>query len=354
MDIKSQGTINKTEWNNLVLSSRQARFYQMAEYQEVIREVFGYKPYYLILSENNEAFGVLPLYVVKTLFYRKLESVPFAEYGGIISNRPQSIEFPKLIEYVRVLMADNKLDYLQVNGGLGIEEGYMQDNFLKLNFYNYAELDLSAGESGLWEAFDYQVKKAVNKALREKLECFQEASYGSVKKFFYPLYLKSHHRLLSPPLSIKYFYTCLKYFNDKMKIFFVRDGKKVIAALLGFACGDRVYIQYIASDEKAHHKRAVDLVHWEFIKWAVNNSIQYFDFGPARYEGQLNYKLKWAVKLRQYNYYYLFKDNRQKQALPEPLTPDSGNLQFIKKIWGLQPVFVQRLLGPRVRYNLAK
>lgn len=353
MEILELNDINSGEWNSLVLFHPETRFYQMLEYKYILEEVFNYKSFYLLFRQDGVTIGLLPLFLVKTLLFNKIVSIPFSEYGGIISNFPDKLNFPLIYSYLNDLLEKYRADYVEINGGLGLPNGVVNQRFQSLPFYHYAELELTS-EDELWRFFDSQVKKAINKANRSGVEAFQDNGDTAIRKYFYPLFLKSMHRHGSPSLSLKYFLTCSKYFKDKMKIFFAKDSHRVIAALLGYVSGKRTYIQLIVSDESAHDKRPVDFLHWEFIKWAVNNGVRYFDFGPVRYEGQRRYKLKWGCVLKDYSFFYFYPFNSTSNKLPQPLTPLSPKIKIFKIMWGLLAPPLKNKIGPWIRWNLAK
>ena len=353
MNIYCAEEINRQEWNRLVLSHPQSRFYQLAEYQDVLKEVFRYKPVNLIFKDGNETIGIFPIYLVKTIFFKKLVSIPFSEYGGIFTNFMDKLDFSLIRACLKELIRKYSVQYLEINAGLGLPQEVMQKEFFCYPFHHYAELELNSQEK-LWEGFEYQVRKAVNKAIRSGVECFQQTDTASIKDLFYPLYLRANRRLNSPPLGLNYFLSCYRNLKERMKIFYARHSKKIIAALLGFSTDERVYIQYIVSDERQHERRSVDLVHWEYIKWAIQNRFKFFDFGPVRYEGQSRYKLKWNANLKTYNIFYLFENSNKKCRLPVPITPLSPQIGLFKKAWKMQLPLVQNAIGPWIRWNLAK
>lgn len=353
MEILELNENNYKLWNSLAITHPQVRFCQLLEYKHVLEEVFGYEGIYLLFMDNDSAVGLLPLFVTKTLLFNKIESIPFSQYGGIISNSPEKLDFALINKYINKLLTKYGANYLEINAGLGLPAGYMESNYQALRFHDYAELKLETEEK-LWLGVDHQVRKAVNKAKRLGIVVFEDNSEKAVKEYFYPLFLKSMHLHGTPPVSLSYFYKCRKYFKDKMKIFYAQDSGRIVAALLGYIVGKRVYLDLIVSDEKSLDKRPVDIVHWDFIRWGVKNNLDFFDFGLVRYEGQRRFKLKWGCTLKDYNYFYLFPSKNSMRELPVPLTPLSWNINFFKFVWKLTPLVLQNKIGPWVRWNLAK
>ena len=71
-------------WDSYILESNTSTFYHQIGWRNVIEKAYKHKPIYLIAKENGELIGVLPLFLIKSMFFgKKLVSVPFAPYGGI-------------------------------------------------------------------------------------------------------------------------------------------------------------------------------------------------------------------------------------------------------------------------------
>jgi Acetyltransferase (GNAT) domain len=71
--------------------------------------------------------------------------------------------------------------------------------------------------------------------------------------------------------------------------------QQTAAVLLGAICGVRLQIYITASSPKALIWRPNDLAHWELIAWAASQGLRWFDFGSARYDGQIQFKKKWGA-----------------------------------------------------------
>ena len=74
-------------WDEYILKSEHSTFYNQIDWKNVVEKTYKHKPVYLIAKENGEIRGVLPLFLMKTIFFgKKLVSVPFAPYGGICAD----------------------------------------------------------------------------------------------------------------------------------------------------------------------------------------------------------------------------------------------------------------------------
>ena len=139
----------------------------------------------------------------------------------------------------------------------------------------------------------------------------------------------------------------------RLRIFWALRGTVKLAGLLGFACGQRVSITNIVSDERYWDLRPNDLVHWEFVKWASAEGYRYFDFGSVRYGGQRQFKSKWGCVLADSGYYFLAPHGAG--AAQETFDSSSGTMQAASKLWArLMPPEMAQRLGPVLRRNLMR
>ncbi|MFH1202745.1 MAG: GNAT family N-acetyltransferase [Candidatus Omnitrophota bacterium] len=345
---------DRQRWDDFVLKNSFVRFYHLSGFKDVLEKFYRDRSFYLIFENDDEIKAVLPIFLLKTLFFHKALSLPFAEYAGIMGENLSSSEMEFIVNYLKGFLLEHDVPYLEINAGLGMPQDFMQTNFKHSIFGQYAELELTSIHD-LWEnSLDYQVKKAIRKSEKSGLDLIEDTTIASLSGNFYPLYLKSMKRMGSPPLPLKFFLDCYNSLQKYLKIFFVKDGKRITTALQGYVTNKRVFIQHIVSEVDNFEKRPVDFLHWAFIKWACENGCKFFDFGMSRYEGQRRFKAKWGVKFNDYSFYYLFKPGVN-IAVPSPLTPLSDRMVFLTKAWRIaMPEIVGNFIGPFIRAQLGK
>ncbi|MDP2947017.1 MAG: GNAT family N-acetyltransferase, partial [Nanoarchaeota archaeon] len=202
------------------------------------------------------------------------------------------------------------------------------------------------------QVFDYQIRKAVNKAIQNKVTVKESNSWDFVEKKFFPLYLKYEKRKHgSPAHSLNFFKQFYLIAPDNFRIFYAEYDNKIIASLFGIFNKSRVQILYNPSLEAFLNLRANDLIHSEFIKWACENGKKYFDFGPVRYEGQKRYKIKWGADLLDWGYYYL--SGKKKNIVN--VFVDSNFIKIISFVWkNFLPLPMAKILGPYIRKRLGQ
>ena len=124
---------------------------------------------------------------------------------------------------------------------------------------------------------------------------------------------------------------------------------KLVSALVGFCYKDRVHILIAVSDPDFQEFRPNDAMHWEFIKWAINNNYRYFDFGRVREDsGQFEYKRKWGAELKELPSYFLLWDGKE---IPM-VDPNSAKYKLVVRLWKFTPLWITKLIGPWLRKGL--
>jgi CelD/BcsL family acetyltransferase involved in cellulose biosynthesis len=339
-------------WDQYVEEHPQGRFSQLFGYR-CLQEVYGYVPRYVGFLAAGRLVGVLPAFEARSaLFGRRFLSQPFSEYGGfLLDAHLDAASQEEIFAATLALMRERRFTVLETHGNLGA--GPPSTRFTRGNAQQFAYLRLSGSVNEIWEGtVSRHVRKAVRKAEREGLRCIERTDEETLRKHFFPLYLQSMKRLGSPPHAFEYFLRCYERLRPRMRIFWALRGEEPIAGLLGFACGRRISITNIVSDERHWELRPNDLVHWEFIRWAVENGYEQFDFGSVRYEGQAQYKSKWGCELQDSGYYYLSADAGSNQPA---FDSSSGAMTFAGKFWAAaMPGALARAIGPVVRKHLIR
>ena len=357
MDVKLLQKQDGKKWNEFVKAHSQGRFIHLSLYKDILEKTYKrFKGYFIYAEENGEVLAILPFFKFQNIFFRnKFVSQPFSEYGGILFkenliNEKRLETIQALKEYLSYFLGEYRNSYLEIRGQLD-QPDFVSRHFVKKPLYKVAFLKLDSYQS-IYNKFDYQVKKAVKKAEKEGIEVFKDTSLESIKNKFYPLYaryIKKRHG--TPPYSLEYFLNCYKYAPENIKIFFAEKDQKIIAALWGFLSDKRIQISYNPSLKEYFLQRPNDFLHAKFIEWGCQNNFQYFDFGSARYPGQINFKKKWGVEFSEYSHFY-FSNNLQNIDVRQSKNLFGKTLAWIWKHF--VPNHISNLIGPSLRERMGR
>jgi CelD/BcsL family acetyltransferase involved in cellulose biosynthesis len=352
MDIVSDFT-DAGRWDRYVAAHPQSRFCHLFGYRSIER-AYGYRPRYFAFLRRGEIAGVLPAFEAKSVFFgTRLVSQPFSEYGGMLLNEDVTeSEWSEIAAGLREFLRAGRIGALEMHGrqglpgaaGAGLSEG---------NCQQYAYLPLDRPVADLWSGVvTYQVRKAVQKAQRSGITVERKSDSETIRRVFFPLYIDSMMRLGVPPHNLRYYLECQAAFGAGMQIFWALRNGVPIAGLLGFACGQRVNIINIVSDQRYWEERPNDLIHWEFIKWAHEAGYRNFDFGSVRYEGQLRYKQKWGCNIEPHAYYFLSAGAGGKEST---FDSSSGTMKRMGDVWSRYvPKPIGAAIGPLLRKHLVR
>ena len=158
-----------------------------------MEKTYKHKPIYLIAKEEGEIKGVLPLFLMKSMFFcKKLVSVPFAPYGGACADN-ETVE-KALIEEAKRITEECGTDYLELRN-LNSNKNELGLGLVANNNYVTFILNLSHDSDIVWKGFNNKVRNAIRKALKSNLEIRSDNNL----KDFYGLYTKNMRDLGTPP-----------------------------------------------------------------------------------------------------------------------------------------------------------
>lgn len=349
---------DREAWDAFVEGHPEARFCQLFGYSELCERVYGYRPRYFAFEQDGALLGVLPAMDARSLvFGRKLVSQPFLEYGGFLL-QPGLCRADReaIVELMRGELRALGIAFLELHGVQGLLDEPTGARIPAASPHQIAELMLDdITEEQLWsERVAYAVRKAVRQAEKKGLNARSQCDESVLRSDFYPLYVRSMMRLGVPPHPLRYYLEAHERLGARMKIFWaVREGRPV-AGLLGFVCGRRVNIVNTVSDERFWSDKPNDLVHWAFVRWALAEGCEVFDFGSVRYEGQAVYKRKWGCRFLPHAHRFLAADDGKASHAP---TFDSHSklMRRLSKIWqAFVPSRIATVIGPPIRRQLVR
>jgi hypothetical protein len=347
----------KLSWDRCVLTHPEGRFCHLMGYKKVVEETYGYGAIYFAIEKDNRIVGVFPSFLCRSiLFGKKIASQPFSEYGGMLAHQLTQHDYEEVFEGLTEAMRQRKVNLIEIHGGFGIPENIKEKHLFPVFSHHRAVLELSDNPDEIWKKkISYEARKAVRKAERGGVICYQKVDTDVITNKFYPLFLTSMKRLGAPPHPPAFYAKCGEHLKDHLKIFWAEYEGKTVAALLGFAVGKTIHIINIVSDNKYWDRRPNDLCHWSFIKWGCENGYNYFDLGSVRYEGQRRYKEKWGAEFQKYCHYVFAPGLKEKKIKSKAFDSSSKSMVFLSSAWHrLVPLKLSKFLGPMVRKQLAR
>lgn len=341
-------------WDQFVETHPEGRFCHLFGYRRALEEGHGYKCVYLEIRSGEELVGVFPS-VAARYGSRRLVSQPFNEYGGPLTNGLSVPQYTRLSRLLFEAAAAAGCGSVEIRGGVGCEDAATAGRWGERKLHAYGVLPLRESE-WLWrKALTNEARKGVNRAQKVGLSAEVVCGAAAIQEPFYHMYLVSMKRLGVPPQPERFFTGLAQGVGERLVGTWVRKGTDPAAVLLGVVTGGRLQAYVTASDPRWWEARPNDLAHWELIKWATEAGCRVFDFGSARYPGQIQFKKKWGVQLHDYSTYVINSPDAVSTPRIPSVDSSSRAMTLLADLWRRSvPLGVTRVLGPPIRKYLTK
>lgn len=331
-----------SDWDTFISEMPDSTNYHQLAWKGVIENSFGHKAYYLsACSDDGNIQGILPLiHMQSRLFGSFLVSVPFVNYGGLVSKSQQAAD---------ALLA--KAEELRVNLHAGhVELRHVDTRIPGLPTKEHKVtmvLELQDDVDSQWKTFNPKLRNQIRKAEKNGLT----AVVGGIELLdgFYEVFCRNMRDLGTPVYGKSFFENVLADFPDSIKIITVLHQGKVIASGIASWFRNTIEIPWASSNKDFKALCPNNLLYWEAIRFSIGGKFQRFDFGRSTPgEGTYKFKEQWGARPVQLGWQYLLDGD---QALPE-LNPHNPKYQLAIKMWQKLPVGITRLLGPLIVRNI--
>ena len=326
-------------WDKFVRAHKNATFFHLAAWREIIHRSFGHHAYYLTAEQDGAVVGVLPLVQVRTrLFGHMLISNPFCVYGGPLA---ASAEVARaLADHAAALRAKLgaracEFRYLEAPADGWLDEAWQQREALYVTFRRAIRADDEANLKAIPRKQRAVVRKGIERGLT--------ATVGRSVDQLHAIYAQSVRNLGTPVFARKYFRILAETLGDALDVVTVCDGQTPVASVMNFYWRDEVVPYYGGGTEKARSCQANDFMYWEVMRRAAARGCRVFDFGRSKQNtGAYAFKKNWGFQPTPLAYRFLLG---QGQTFPE-VNPSNPKYRLMIAAWKRLPVPVANLVGP--------
>ena len=337
-EIKQLKANEEKKWDEFVKTNNTTTFYHQIGWKKVVEETYRHKPYYLLAeSETGEVVGILPIFLIKDMFFgKRLVSVPFAPYGGVCCENDD---------------IGNALINEAINTGKNLDVDYCEfrnfkntntyENFNCMKYYSTFVLDLYNGREHIWENMSRKVRNMIRQGGKSNLKFEVEASHDTISEF-YEIYTKNMKQLGTPVHRLNFFNNIHRNFPENVFIAKVELNGKVIASLYLLKFKDMLVSGWGASLAEFLIYAPNDFMYWYSITYGCENNMKWFDFGRSLTDsGNYKFKERWgSVEVPLLYYYY---PPTKTIAAPQK---EYGKLSKKRR---KMPRRVTKIIGPRLR-----
>jgi FemAB-related protein (PEP-CTERM system-associated) len=326
-------------WDRFVEQHPSATVAHLSGWGRVMSRAYGHRPVYLLAEDGDEIVGALPLVLIKSrLFGRRLVSMPFMDYGGILADPDRGVE---------AMLASAALDTARELGAQTV--GLRQYTPIALPYPVSSErvtmlLQLRS-ETEVWKALPSERRNRVRKGEKNGLQ----ASWCGAEALpdFYEVFAVNMRDLGSPVHSRKFFDVMLDELPGVARALLVRDanGRAVGAAVCLFF-RDAVMVPWVSSLREAFALCPNFVLYWEVIRFACTQGYRTLDLGRSfKNAGTYEFKRQWGAQPHTLPWIFL---DAVPGAAPS-VDQDRSRFERLIEAWKRVPVPIANLVGPWIR-----
>ena len=325
------------EWDAYILAHPESTNYHRWAWKRLIEDTYGHQTYYLAAKNSLGIQGILPLVEIRSwLFGRRLVSLPFFSYGGVLANSQETREelLGKAVELARDLSAKS----IELRQGSDFETAW-QKSVAKVAMR--VRLPNSAAE--LFKSLRPRLRNKIRNAEKNGFQCKWGGS-DSVGAF-YSIFACNMRNLGTPVYPRAWFRNFFRVAPAESRILTIWEKRTPVAATLITMFRETVELPWIASTPESRGKYSTVLLYWKALEWAVQNGYRCVDLGRCTPgSGTWSFKSQWNCHETPLTWLYWLREG---ESIPE-FRPNNPKFDLAIKAWKRLPLGVANLIGPRI------
>jgi FemAB-related protein (PEP-CTERM system-associated) len=338
--LDSQDASQVARWEAFVAVAPAATFFHRAGWQTLLREVFRHRALFLYAERAGAIVGILPLAQVKSLLFgNSLVAMPFAVYGGVVSDDAEAVAALEAeAERLARQLGAAHLEYRNIEARHA--DWPTQD--LYVTFRKEIQPEEDANMQAIPRKQRAMVRKSIKNGLRGEID-------GNADRFF-ALYADNVHRHGTPAMPKRYFEALLREFGKDCEVLTIVDAEGTpVSSVMSFYFRDEVLPYYAGDAVAARELAANDFKYWELMRRACQRGLRVFDYGRSKVgTGSYSFKKNWGFEPRPLHYEYRLY---QRDAIPQN-NPNNPKYKLLIETWRRMPIGLANFLGPFIVRNL--
>jgi len=322
-------------WRDYILDHDLGTVFHLPAWSQGVSQSYGHRPMHLLAEEDGKIRGVLPLFLIKSVFVgRVLVSVPYATYGGIVADDHKTTL--ALLEAARDLARTHRAQYLELrhreNRNIDIPVIDRYDTFRK---------QLPEKSDEILSALPRKTRAAARKGCK-LLDVKIERGDG-LTDTIYDLYAWTLRRLGSPNYKRRFFHDLARAYGDDCVGLVVYDEGKAVAGVISFTFRDEIVPYFSGSYESAMRKNCNNAMYIRLMEWATDQNLRWFDFNRTRRDNHGPHAFKRYHGFEPEPLQYQIDLNLAKE-LPN-LSPSNRKFKMAGNVWRKLPLAITRCAG---------
>ena len=335
---------DRNEWIKWISNHTSCSYFQWY-FRDVIEQVFGHTPHFFVARDNDGTIlAALPLIEMKSsLFGHFAVSLPFVNYGGLVTHSEHYEAVNQLIKYVENWGVQNSLEHITLRQTYPLEncDWSLQDHKIAMI------LELPETEEELMQSFKAKLRSQIRRPSKEGATA--RTGGPELLDDYYKVFSRNMRDLGTPVYSKQLFKSLLEseHCNSRLVVVYL-DNIPVAASFL-IKHGDTMEIPW-ASSLREYNRYSVNmLLYWRSLTYSIEHGCKYFDFGRSNKESPTyRFKKQWGSEERQLHWYQWTPGGEGNVRLD----PQNSKFALATKIWQKLPLAIANLIGPHIVKNI--
>ncbi|HOY21893.1 MAG TPA: FemAB family PEP-CTERM system-associated protein [Cellvibrio sp.] len=336
-------TSNQLEsWYAFVSTMPNATAYHQKAWADVILQSFDNptRVWAAFDSHNNIIGGIALTFFSSALFGKFAVSVPYVNYGGVLTayfNIAQA-----LLAHLPNICTDESLSHIEVRT--------MQENLARDSSSKKASMILSLPKSS--EELDKNLGSKIRAQYKKCEEHGPEIRFGKIELLndFYAVFARNMRDLGTPVYGKNWFANIINSTAIDSTLAVVYIHEKPVSA--GFLVGYKgmLEIPWASTVKEANAFNTNMWMYRKILDFAIEKNFDFFDFGRSTQDaGTYKFKKQWGTVPFVHHWYKVLPNGNS--DAPE-LNPDNPKFALMIAAWKMMPVWLSRIVGPRIIRNI--
>ena len=320
-----------------VLEHPKSTPFHETRWTDLVAATFGFANSTLVAADDGGICGVLPMALVDApITGRRLVSVPFGVYGGILAHHAEAIG--ALDEAARTLAVRQHVRFVELRY---LDRG-PTDHASSRTHETYRSA-LPARADDVLGTIPRKARAEVRKARTR--HGMQLVEGEQLLEGFYRLYCLNKRGLGSPVFRRSYFRRLLDLYGHRAMLHGISRDGELLAAVISIGGGATLYPYYSGSAPQANRLGANNALYAGLMEAAIVRGFSTFDFGRSRIgSGPAGFKQHMGFSPTPLDYQFFFPFGGR----PPRLSPDNPRLRLPQRVLASLPLWVARAVGPAV------
>jgi FemAB-related protein (PEP-CTERM system-associated) len=339
LQIETMEPVDEAEYQAFVMASSASNYCHDLAWKHVIEDTYGKEPHYILCRDyaSGRLASVAPAFWMESLLFgRRLVSLPYLDYGGIVADTREAAE----------AMVDALRNEARARGaGLELRQEFpLAGREAPSNAKVKMMLDLrNHSEQSYWKSLDAKVRNQVRKA--EKSGITVKTGREELLEEFYRVFCVNMRDLGSPVHDLALFRNVLRHIPGAEISLALWNGY-CVGGLLRIRWIDTMAIPWASTLRDYRGYCPNNALYWESLATALREGCTAVDFGRStRNCGTHHFKRQWLAEESPLPWYSFEASGEAPAEVGGP----GGLLQMASGLWTKLPARYANWLGPQIR-----